>query len=201
MVVDVISGHSAALSRALNAAAKKRGDRRRWSDADVAELASDAASLSAVMAGIKSLGACESDTGKVRRGRRPRASSDEIATEMARIKAAAAQARQQARSLDRRLRRPDRTARRLAIAALFATGNPARKTLIQNGPVSREQTTVKAHRSTAGGKKGAQSRALGRLRGGRTTKIHALSDAEWRPLVLMLTGGQVADCTGAALLQ
>jgi transposase len=44
--------------------------------------------------------------------------------------------------------------------------------------------------------------AIGRSRGGRTTKIHALTDTQCRPLAFMLTGGQVADCTaGAALLQ
>ena len=35
---------------------------------------------------------------------------------------------------------------------------------------------------------------------GRTTKIHALTDAACRPLSFMLTGGQVADCTAGAEL-
>jgi len=36
----------------------------------------------------------------------------------------------------------------------------------------------------------------------RTTEIHALTDAECRPLAVLLTSGQVADCTaGAALLE
>ena len=42
----------------------------------------------------------------------------------------------------------------------------------------------------------------GRSRGGRTTKIHALTDEQCRPIAFMLTGGQVADCTaGAQLLE
>src|SRR5208283_3087757 len=50
-------------------------------------------------------------------------------------------------------------------------------------------------------KRGEKNQAIGRSRGGRTTKIHALTDAQCRPLAFMLTGGQVADCTaGAALL-
>ncbi len=39
-----------------------------------------------------------------------------------------------------------------------------------------------------------------RSRGGLTSKIHALVDAEGRPVTLRLTGGQVADCTEAEAL-
>ena len=39
--------------------------------------------------------------------------------------------------------------------------------------------------------------AIGRSRGGRTTKIHALTDRFCRPLRLLLTGGQVPDCIAA----
>jgi len=42
--------------------------------------------------------------------------------------------------------------------------------------------------------------AIGRSRGGRTTKIHALTDRFCRPLAFLLTGGQVADCTAAETL-
>jgi transposase len=49
---------------------------------------------------------------------------------------------------------------------------------------------------------GEKNQAIGRSRGGRTTKIHALTDALRRPIAFMLAGGQVADCTaGAALLE
>lgn len=41
---------------------------------------------------------------------------------------------------------------------------------------------------------------MGRSRGGLTSKIHALVDAEGRPVTLHLTGGQVADCTQADAL-
>src|SRR5512143_3781947 len=50
--------------------------------------------------------------------------------------------------------------------------------------------------------RGEQNQAIGRSRGGRTTKIHALTDIACRPVAFMLTGGQVADCTaGAQLLE
>ena len=48
-----------------------------------------------------------------------------------------------------------------------------------------------------GRKRGEKTQAIGRSRGGRTTKIHALTDAACRPIAFTLTGGQVADCTAA----
>jgi transposase len=42
-------------------------------------------------------------------------------------------------------------------------------------------------------KRGECNQAIGRSRGGRTTKIHALSDPLCRPVVLHLTPGQDAD--------
>lgn len=51
-----------------------------------------------------------------------------------------------------------------------------------------------------GRKRGELSQAIGRSRGGRTTKIHALTDALCRPVAFLLTGGQVADCTAADTL-
>lgn len=45
------------------------------------------------------------------------------------------------------------------------------------------------------GKKGdGDDGGMGRSRGGFTSKIHALVDAEGRPVNLRLTGGQIADC-------
>ena len=41
---------------------------------------------------------------------------------------------------------------------------------------------------------------MGRSRGGLTSKIHALVDAEGRPVTLRLNGGQVADCREAEAL-
>ena len=48
--------------------------------------------------------------------------------------------------------------------------------------------------------RGAEDQAIGRSRGGRTTKIHALVDGEGRPRAFLLTGGNVADIKGAAPL-
>lgn len=43
---------------------------------------------------------------------------------------------------------------------------------------------------------------MGRSRGGLTSKIHALVDAEGRPIELRLTGGQVHDaCEAEALIE
>ena len=47
---------------------------------------------------------------------------------------------------------------------------------------------------------GACRQAIGRSRGGRTTKIHALVDDQGRPHALLLTGGHVADIKGAVSL-
>ncbi|WP_148312102.1 IS5 family transposase [Bradyrhizobium japonicum] len=63
--------------------------------------------------------------------------------------------------------------------------------------LSLDSTSIKAHRCASGGKGGAQSQAIGRSRGGRTTKIHALSDPLCRPVVLHLTPGQDADIAAA----
>lgn len=41
---------------------------------------------------------------------------------------------------------------------------------------------------------------MGRSRGGLTSKLHALVDADGRPITLRLTGGQIADCTEAEAL-
>ena len=51
-----------------------------------------------------------------------------------------------------------------------------------------------------GRKRGETTQAIGRSRGGRTTKIHALTDRFCRPLVFLLTGGNVADCTARTSL-
>lgn len=51
-----------------------------------------------------------------------------------------------------------------------------------------------------GRKRGEKTQAIGRSRGGRTTKIHALTDAACRPIAFTLTGGQVDDRTAAPAL-
>jgi len=60
-----------------------------------------------------------------------------------------------------------------------------------------------AHQSTPlgiGRKKGEQNQAIGRSRGGRNTKIHAIADAKGRLLAILLTGGQAHDCPPARQL-
>lgn len=57
---------------------------------------------------------------------------------------------------------------------------------------SRESTPLCLRR-----KRGERRQAIGRSRGGRTTKIHALTDTACRPIAFLLTGGQVAGCTAA----
>ena len=46
-------------------------------------------------------------------------------------------------------------------------------------------------------KRGASSEALGRSKGGLTTKIHLCTDQKGRPLRITLTGGNRNDCTQA----
>ena len=58
-----------------------------------------------------------------------------------------------------------------------------------------DATIVRAHQHSAGARKSAQ--AIGRSRGGLTTKVHALVDALGNPCNLMLTPGQDHDLTCA----
>ena len=51
-----------------------------------------------------------------------------------------------------------------------------------------------------GRKKGEHRQAIGRSRGGRNTKIHAIADAKGRLLAILLTGGQAHDCPPAQRL-
>jgi transposase len=76
--------------------------------------------------------------------------------------------------------------------ALAAAGGPPAQLLI-------DSSAVKAHRS-ASGEKGEINQAIGRSRGGRTTKIHALADHLCRPVAFLLTGDHVADCVAADTL-
>jgi transposase len=49
-------------------------------------------------------------------------------------------------------------------------------------------------------KKGEAAQAIGRSRGGRTSKVHALADAHGRPIAFTLTPGNVADIAIAPVL-
>ncbi|MEU7341969.1 IS5 family transposase [Streptomyces sp. NPDC007074] len=61
-----------------------------------------------------------------------------------------------------------------------------------------DSTTVRAHQHAAGAPKKGQhwpGEAIGRSRGGLTTKIHLACDGHGRPLAFTLTAGNVNDCT------
>ena len=58
-------------------------------------------------------------------------------------------------------------------------------------------TIVRAHQHSAGAPKKDEDQAIGRSRGGLSTKIHALVDALGNPLALLLTPGQTHDLAGA----
>ncbi len=64
-----------------------------------------------------------------------------------------------------------------------------------------DSTAVRATRASSGaGKKGAeepQDHALGRSRGGLTTRIHMLCDSNGIPLRFLLSGGNASDITYA----
>lgn len=66
-----------------------------------------------------------------------------------------------------------------------------------------DSTVARAHACAAGAAGStAQAEALGRSKGGYTTKIHAITDALGNPLDFILTGGQASDIGQAeALLQ
>jgi transposase len=51
-----------------------------------------------------------------------------------------------------------------------------------------------------GGPENQRGRLIGRTKGGMYTKLHAVTDAEGRPIRFYMTAGQVSDYTGAAAL-
>ncbi|MCH8092729.1 MAG: IS5 family transposase [Proteobacteria bacterium] len=56
-----------------------------------------------------------------------------------------------------------------------------------------DSSIVRAHQHAAGGKKGGPDHAIGRSRGGLSTKIHAVVDARGLPVRFVLTPGQASD--------
>jgi transposase len=60
-----------------------------------------------------------------------------------------------------------------------------------------DSTIVRAHQHSAGAKKSGEDQAIGRSRGGLSTKIHALVDALGNPTDFFLTGGEAHDLEGA----
>jgi len=67
-------------------------------------------------------------------------------------------------------------------------------------PVLPGATTLSLVAAGGWRKRGDFVQAIGRSRGGRTTKIHALTDENGRPRVLLLTPGNVNDVTMAPAL-
>ncbi|MCQ1775460.1 IS5 family transposase [Neorhizobium galegae] len=61
-----------------------------------------------------------------------------------------------------------------------------------------DSSCIKVHRC-AGGGKGGPAHGIGRTKGGRNTKLHAVCDEKGRPCVLLLTPGNVNDCKVAEL--
>jgi hypothetical protein len=45
-----------------------------------------------------------------------------------------------------------------------------------------------------------RGRRIGRTKGGTSTKLHAVTDADGRPIRFFMTAGQVSDYTGATAL-
>ena len=56
------------------------------------------------------------------------------------------------------------------------------------------------HRSQPVHQKGAIPRRIGRTKGGLNSKLHAVCDGAGRPLVLLLSEGQMSDYKGAAMM-
>jgi transposase len=56
-----------------------------------------------------------------------------------------------------------------------------------------DSTIVKAHQHSAGARKHLGEQAIGRSRGGRTTKIHWVINSQGLPIDFNITGGQVDD--------
>ncbi|XWX55109.1 IS5 family transposase [Methylosinus sporium] len=63
-----------------------------------------------------------------------------------------------------------------------------------------DATIVRAHQHSAGAKKGGEDQAIGRSKGGLSTKIHATVDALGNPTGVHLTPGQAHDLLGADAL-
>jgi transposase len=65
---------------------------------------------------------------------------------------------------------------------------------------SLDSTINRAHQHAAGGKGGASAQAIGRSRGGLSTKVHLVVDALGLPLVFEITEGQRHDSQPASEL-
>lgn len=59
--------------------------------------------------------------------------------------------------------------------------------------IALDSTHVKAHRSASGVQAPQGNEAIGRSRGGRSSKLHVVADQKARPLAVLLTPGQASD--------
>lgn len=63
-----------------------------------------------------------------------------------------------------------------------------------------DSTIVRAHQHSAGAKKTGENQAIGKSKGGLSSKFHVLADALGNPLKILLTVGRVHDLAGADAL-
>ena len=74
----------------------------------------------------------------------------------------------------------------------------------ESGPPDRlmiDSTHLKVHRTAASLlKKGDSPRRIGRTKGGLNSKLHTVCDGIGRPVIFLLTEGQMSDHKGAALI-
>src|SRR3954465_14407012 len=84
---------------------------------------------------------------------------------------------------------------RLSQAGVFEAFFDALAAMSQTAHVVQmfDSTVVRAHVSAAGAQGGQDGQALGRPRGGFSTKIHLKADLDGRPLAFHLTEGQAGD--------
>jgi transposase len=59
--------------------------------------------------------------------------------------------------------------------------------------ISLDATRIKTHRSASGARHPKGDEAIGRSRGGRSSKLHLVVDSACRPLAVLLTAGQASD--------
>jgi len=77
--------------------------------------------------------------------------------------------------------------------ALAASGGPASR-----APARQQPRQGPSQRR--GWKRGERAQAIGRSRGGRTTKIHAAANQAGKPIAVHLSGGNAADLRGGEAL-
>jgi IS5 family transposase len=74
------------------------------------------------------------------------------------------------------------------------------KTVLIGATYLKAHRRVTSLRSKKAGPSDLRGRLIARTRGGMNTKVHAVTDAEARPVRFFTTAGQVNDYTGAAAL-